>query len=77
MPSVSIPPPCALGRRERRPRHVARSDVNGDGRRDLVLRFRLGDTGLACGDTEAALTGEPSEGQPIEGSGSITTVECQ
>ena len=62
---------------EAAPRHLARNDVNGDGRPDLILRFRLGDTGIECGDTEAFLTGETFDGQAIEGSDAIKTVGCR
>ena len=32
---------------EAAPVHVARTDVDGDGNRDLVLRFQIQDTGLS------------------------------
>ena len=51
-------------------------DVDKDGDTDLVFHFRFGDTGLACGDTEAKLTGETSAGTPIEGKDAIRTVGC-
>jgi hypothetical protein len=35
-----------------------RPDLNQDGYPDLLLRFRMGDTGLAAGDEEACLEGE-------------------
>ena len=51
-------------------------DVDNDGDTDLVFHFRFGDTGLACGDTEAKLTGETSAGTPIAGKDAIRTVGC-
>jgi hypothetical protein len=51
-------------------------DVDGDGDLDLLLRFRTQETGIACGDTEASLSGETSDGTSIEGSDSIVTVGC-
>ena len=37
--------------------HVQTSDVNGDGRPDLVLRFRIQDAGFQCGQPTATLRG--------------------
>ena len=54
-----------------------REDVNGDGKKDLVLHFRTQDTGIVCGDTSASLTGETFSGQAIEGSDSLRTVGCK
>jgi hypothetical protein len=51
-------------------------DVNYDGFMDLVVHFRTQDTGIGCGDDSATLTGETSEGLPIQGTDSIWTVGC-
>ena len=51
-------------------------DVDNDGDLDLVLHFRSQATGIQCGDTEASLTGETFDGQPIQGADSIVTVGC-
>lgn len=49
-------------------------DVDVDGDLDLVFHFRLNETGLQCGDTEATLTGETFDGQPIIGTDAIKTI---
>jgi hypothetical protein len=51
-------------------------DVDNDGDVDLVLHFQTQETGIACGDTEASLSGETLDGTPIEGSDTIVTVGC-
>ena len=52
-------------------------DKNGDGRKDLVVKFYLPETGLVCGDTVAKLTGKTKSGQSIVGSGAIITKGCK
>lgn len=52
-------------------------DINGDGLPDLVLHFRSEQTGLACGDTSAALTGSTTTGKTFVGSQDIRTVGCK
>ena len=52
-------------------------DVDEDGDLDLVLHFRTQQTGIACGDTTASLTGETFGGIPIQGSQNIVTVGCK
>ncbi|MGB5441372.1 MAG: hypothetical protein WBN57_01895 [Gammaproteobacteria bacterium] len=51
-------------------------DVNKDGLGDLLLRFNIRETGIACGDTETRLIGEIFNGQSITGTDSIETVGC-
>lgn len=51
-------------------------DVDSDGDMDMVLHFNTPDTGIACGDTEATLTGETFDGQAITGTDTIVTVNC-
>jgi hypothetical protein len=49
-------------------------DVDGDGDSDLVMHFRFKDTGIACGDGEAVLTGQTHGGLSIWGAAPIRTV---
>ena len=41
-------------------------DVNVDGFPDLVLHFNTTETGIACGDTLASLTGRRSADRPLK-----------
>ena len=52
-------------------------DADGDGRDDLLLHFRIDETGIRCGDTSAALTGLTFTGQAIHGLDSIRTAGCR
>lgn len=52
-------------------------DVDKDGDSDLIFRFRIPKTGIACGDTGADLTGKTWGGQAIVGTDSIRTVGCK
>jgi hypothetical protein len=62
---------------EAAPIHVALRDVDESGHVDMVLRFRIQDTGIKCGDTLAFLTGQASPGASFIGSSPITTVQCK
>ena len=57
--------------------HGHLQDVNFDGITDLVAHYRTRETGIACGDESATLTGETLGGQPFEGTDSIQTVGCR
>lgn len=59
------------------PVQSAIEDVDGDGKRDMMLHFNTQDTGIVCGDSKAYLTGETFNGQAIEGYDSIVTVGCK
>lgn len=51
-------------------------DVDDDGDTDLVLHFRLGDTGLTCYSTQGTLVGKTFvDATPIEGSDSVKMVQ--
>ncbi|MEN8133205.1 MAG: choice-of-anchor Q domain-containing protein [Pseudomonadota bacterium] len=71
IPSVEFGPDGAKAKR-----HKVK-DINRDGLGDLLLRFRIPETGIACGDTEATLTGETFDGQSFTGTDSIKTVGCK
>ena len=51
-------------------------DVDKDGDIDMLLRFKIQDTDIECGDTSASLTGQILGGQLIEGTDFIETVGC-
>ena len=52
-------------------------DVGRDGDEDLLLYFRIQQTGIACSDTQATLVGELYDGSDIMGTDSIKTVGCK
>lgn len=52
-------------------------DADGDGDLDMMLHFRLGDTGLTCSDTEAILTGKTLAGEPVQGEDAVRMVGGQ
>ncbi|MEE8164791.1 MAG: hypothetical protein V3T64_04415, partial [Myxococcota bacterium] len=51
-------------------------DVDGDGNEDLVVKFLTDETGIACGDTRAFLSGRTFDFEPISGSDAINTFNC-
>jgi len=55
--------------------HVEDADADGD--LDLVLHFNTQETGIACGDLSATLTGETFDGQKFEGSDAVKTAGCK
>jgi hypothetical protein len=58
------------------PVHYAQEDIDADGDGDLILHFKTQETGIACDDTEATITGQTLDGIPIVGVDSIKTVGC-
>jgi hypothetical protein len=62
---------------EAAPVSVTVRDVDGDGDLDMVLRFRIQDTGIQCGQTSALLTGQTSSGHTIAASDVVRTIGCR
>ena len=50
-------------------------DVNGDGRKDLVVHIETEALELTAGDVEAVLTGKLKNGRPIRGTDSVQIVK--
>ena len=51
-------------------------DVDDDGDMDVVLHFYTQDTGIACSDTKATLTGQMFSGESFVGTDTIETLKC-
>ena len=51
-------------------------DVDEDGDLDLVFHFYTQETGFACGDIEAFLTGQTLDGTLIEDYGEVNLLGC-
>ena len=51
--------------------------MNDDGFDDMVFHFKVSDTGITCGDTEAILTGKTFGGDSITGTDAVKTVGCK
>jgi len=52
-------------------------DVDGDGDLDLVLHFRIQQTGISCGDQSVSLTGTTLDGLLVKGLDAIQTLGCK
>ena len=52
-------------------------DVNKDGLSDLMLKFKIPQTGISCGDTEASLSGVTFSGQKITGTDAVNIGGCK
>jgi hypothetical protein len=57
-------------------RKAHEEDVDEDGDLDLVFHFDTQETGFACGDIEASLTGQTLDGTPIEDYGEVNLLGC-
>ena len=51
-------------------------DVNGDGRKDLVLRFRSTDAGLTCSTKTVLLVGKTATNGTYEGTDKVKPKDC-
>jgi len=51
-------------------------DVNNDDIFDMVFHFNTQDTGIACEDTQATLSGETFGGAAFTGADSVKTARC-
>jgi hypothetical protein len=52
-------------------------DVDRDGDPDVVFSFIVSETGIACGDAEATLTGMTASGDTVSGSTPVETKGCK
>ncbi len=52
-------------------------DVNLDGEMDLVLHFRIPETGITCTTNQLLMTGQMLSGLPLTGSDIVTPVGCK
>jgi hypothetical protein len=59
------------------PKHLGVEDVGRDGTLDLIFHFETEDTGIVCGTTSVALTGQTWTGQAFRGFDSVQTVGCR
>jgi hypothetical protein len=50
--------------------------VDADGDDDLVVKFLIQQSGIACGDTHATVFGRTFGAQPISGMDAINTFNC-
>jgi hypothetical protein len=72
------PDTVQFGPSEASPARYKGQDYNRDGFSDLVLTFKLDETGIACDDESAALTGQtfPEPVTDINGNDSFTVEPC-
>ncbi len=59
------------------PIRSALQDVDLDGDMDLMLFFRMEDTGILCGDKEATLNGLTQSGWSVTGTDTFVTQACR
>ena len=52
-------------------------DINGDFFDDMVFHFKISETGIACGDSDATLSGEIFGGDSVAGTDAVKTAGCK
>ncbi len=72
--SIVEPITVGFGPDDALPVHWALEDVDGDGDLDFIFHFKVQDTGISEGDTEATLNGFTTGGIDIIGTDSVRTV---
>ena len=70
------PATVRFGPNEASPIRYKVKDYNRDDFPDLILTFKLAQTGIDCGDTEATLFGETYEEDAIEGRDNFSVEPC-
>lgn len=65
-----------FGPRHAAPRSHRVRDVDRDGRADLVLTYRVAETGLTCRSSRAAIAGRTKAGAVIEGNAAVQPTGC-
>lgn len=75
--STIDPASVAFGPGAAAPAHAGHlEDLDGDGDIDAMFHFRVGESGVACGDTEAVLSGATADGQAFAGTDTIRVKGC-
>jgi len=69
-------PTIRFGRDKARAIRHRVKDINRDGLGDLLVRFKIREIGIKCGDTKATLRGKTFLGQRVKGVDSFKTVGC-
>ena len=65
-----------LGNNAAAPRGIESGDRNNDGVPDLILRYKLKDLSLACGEQELNVSGMTNDGTEFEGDLKLNVVGC-
>jgi len=52
------------------------ADINGDSAPDMAFAFAIPDTGIACGDVSATLSGSTFSGLPFSATDGVETLAC-
>ena len=71
------PKTARFGPNEAVPASYREKDVDRDGDKDLLLSFWIQQTGIACADIEATLTGALDDGTLVTGTDYIRPVHCK